>query len=46
MEMLTESERFENGGLSRECAASIAVASMQRLFNLEVNNEIETPHTT
>lgn len=34
MEMLTESERFENGALSRECDASIAVAAMQRLFAL------------
>lgn len=42
-EFLSEHERFENGVLSRECAASIAVASMQRLFALmrEIENERE-----
>ena len=39
MEMLTEKDRFENGGLSRECAASLAVASMQRLFDLLKESE-------
>ncbi len=42
MEYFTESERFENGVLNRECAAAIAVASMQRLFQLEKESEDES----
>lgn len=40
MEFMSESERFEYGGLARECDAALVVAALQALFLFEKNNEI------
>lgn len=34
MEFMSESSRFEHGGLARECEAALVVAALQGLFLL------------
>lgn len=43
MEMTNESQRFENGGLGRECEAALVVAALQGLFLME---EVEYERST
>lgn len=35
MEFMSESERYEYGGLGRECEAALVVAALQGLIKLE-----------
>ena len=42
MEFTNESERYQHGGLARECEAALVVAALQGLFLMEKENDGET----